>query len=61
MDEALPSVLYEVTGSFPEYSRWVAHDNTVPLEILERLAEADDMTRQVSRKNESSRIHYLNV
>lgn len=55
MDEAPLSVWYEVIEKFPEYSRWVAHNKTVPLEVLERLAEADDMTKQfVARKRKLS-------
>jgi hypothetical protein len=55
IDEAPLSVWYEVIDNHPEYGKWVAHNKTVPLEILERLAQSDDITRQfVARKRKLS-------
>jgi CRISPR/Cas system-associated protein Cas10 (large subunit of type III CRISPR-Cas system) len=38
-DEAPLSVWLDVIGRFPEMKEWVAHNKTVPLEILDLLAE----------------------
>lgn len=55
MDEAPLSVWLEIIDKHPEYGKWVAHNKTAPLEVLERLAHSDDMTRQfVARKRKLS-------
>lgn len=46
MEEAPMLVWLEIIEKHPEYGRWVAHNKTVPLEILEILSTMDDMTKQ---------------
>lgn len=38
-DEASIEVWIEVIERYPEYRKWVAHNKTVPLEILVKLCE----------------------
>lgn len=45
MEEAPTAVWREVINYYPDYRRWVAHNKTVPLEILEELCEYDADTR----------------
>ena len=45
-EEAPISVWHEVIDHYPNHSRWVAHNKTVPVEILERLANSDELTRE---------------
>jgi hypothetical protein len=45
MEEAPISVWRDVISEFPEYRPWVAHNKTIPLEILEALCEFDARTR----------------
>lgn len=41
-DEASLSVWYEVIRAYPEMRQWVAHNKTVPLLVLEKLASDSD-------------------
>lgn len=41
-DEAPISVWFDVVNRYPEMREWVAHNRTVPLEVLERLAVDED-------------------
>jgi hypothetical protein len=52
-EEAPLHVWHEVVQRFPEYRKWVAHNKTVPIEILEALADdPDDRVRHmVAMKN----------
>lgn len=55
MEEAPVAVWHEVIESFPDHRRWVAHNKTVPVEILEVLCEFDASTRWfVARKRKLS-------
>lgn len=45
MEEAPIAVWHEVIEKFPDHRRWVAHNKTVPVEILEMLCELDASTR----------------
>ncbi|KML70783.1 hypothetical protein [Pectobacterium peruviense] len=45
MEEAPLDVWLDVLKKYPSYGRWVAHNKTVPLEILEALCAFDEMTR----------------
>lgn len=40
-DEASAEVWNEVIERYPEYRKWVAHNKTVPVEILAKLVEYD--------------------
>lgn len=42
IEDAPPTVWQEVLDRFPEYRRWVAHNKTVPIEILQILAKDPD-------------------
>ncbi len=46
MEEAPISVWRAVIKSYPDYMRWVVHNKTVPLEILEELCAADSESRR---------------
>lgn len=52
-DEAPLDVWLEVIDKYPDYREWVAHNKTVPIEILEILADdPDDQVRSaVACKN----------
>ena len=51
MEEAPVAVWREVIERFPDHRRWVAHNKTVPVEILEVLCDFDASTRWfVARK-----------
>lgn len=55
MEEAPVSVWHEVIEKYPEYRQWVAHNKTVPLEILEELCAFDtDVRRFVATKRKLS-------
>lgn len=54
MEEAPISVWREVIEKFPEYRRWVAHNKTVPVEILEELCVFDDVRYFVASKRKLS-------
>lgn len=55
MEEAPVAVWLEVIEKFPDHRRWVAHNKTVPVEILEVLCELDASTRWfVARKRKLS-------
>jgi hypothetical protein len=55
MEEAPIAVWREVIENFPDHRRWVAHNKTVPVEILEVLCEFDASTRWfVARKRKLS-------
>ena len=55
MEEAPVAVWHEVIEKFPDHRRWVAHNKTVPIEILEVLCEFDASTRWfVARKRKLS-------
>jgi hypothetical protein len=41
MEEAPISVWRAVIKGYPDYMRWVVHNKTVPLEILEELCSSD--------------------
>ncbi|UZJ59568.1 hypothetical protein OKW98_23985 [Pseudomonas sp. KU26590] len=45
MEEAPIAVWRDVIERFPDHRRWVAHNKTVPVEILEVLCEFDASTR----------------
>lgn len=45
MEEAPVAVWREVIERFPDHRRWVAHNKTVPVEILEELCRFDVDTR----------------
>jgi hypothetical protein len=45
-DEAPISVWREVIKKYPDYRRWVSHNKSVPLEILEELCQFDSTIRQ---------------
>jgi hypothetical protein len=56
MEEAPISVWREVIKNYPDYMRWVVHNKTVPLEILEELCSADPESRRfVASKRKLSR------
>lgn len=44
--EAPISVWREVIKHYPDYRRWVSHNKSVPLEILEELCQFDSTIRQ---------------
>jgi hypothetical protein len=44
-EEAPNEVWLEVISSYPDYRKWVAHNKTVPIEILEHLCEFDAEVR----------------
>lgn len=55
MEEAPISVWREIIIKHPNYRRWVSHNKTVPLEILEELCIFDSTIRQsVARKRKLS-------
>ncbi len=55
MEEAPIAVWREVIEKFPDHRRWVAHNKTVPVEILEMLCVFDASTRWfVARKRKLS-------
>lgn len=55
MEEAPISVWREIIINYPNYRRWVSHNKTVPLEILEELCIFDSTIRQsVARKRKLS-------
>ncbi len=45
MEEAPIAVWRDVIERFPDHRRWVAHNKTVPVEILEELCEFDSDVR----------------
>lgn len=45
-EEAPTSVWRDVIKNYPNYRRWVSHNKTVPLEILEELCQFDSTVRQ---------------
>ncbi|PHX40753.1 hypothetical protein AO263_16255 [Pseudomonas sp. NZIPFR-PS5] len=45
-EEAQISVWRDVIKNYPNYRRWVSHNKTVPLEILEELCQFDSTVRQ---------------
>lgn len=45
MEEAPLDVWFDVLKKYPGYGKWVAHNKTVPLEILETLCSFDEITR----------------
>lgn len=45
-EEAPISVWRDVIKKYPNYRRWVAHNKSVPLEILEELCQFDSTVRQ---------------
>jgi hypothetical protein len=45
MDEAPESVWLEVVQAYPEMRRWVAHNKTVPMSVLDLLADQDEDVR----------------
>ncbi|WP_338523666.1 hypothetical protein NUH87_28740 [Pseudomonas batumici] len=47
MEEAPISVWREVIERYPDYRKWVAHNKTVPLEILEELCAFDISVRRL--------------
>jgi Leucine rich repeat variant len=49
-------VWYEVIDRFPDMRFWVAHNKTIPLEILERLrTDPDDKVQEMVRRKRSWR------
>ena len=55
MEEAPISVWRAVLKSYPDYMRWVVHNKTVPLEILEELCSTDfESKRFVASKRKLS-------
>jgi hypothetical protein len=51
MEEAPVSVWHEVISEYPDYRKWVAHNKTVPLEILEELCVfSSDVRRFIASK-----------
>ncbi|NML31665.1 hypothetical protein [Paraburkholderia antibiotica] len=54
-DEAPVSVWKDVIDRFPEYRKWVAHNKTVPLEILTLLCQFEpDVRRFIAVKRKLS-------
>lgn len=55
-DEALTEVWYTLIRDYPEMRSWVAHNKTVPLEVLELLAtdESTDVRSTVAMKRKLS-------
>ena len=45
MDEAPLAVWRDIISRYPEHRRWVVHNKSVPLEILEELSAGDAMVR----------------
>jgi len=41
MDDADISIWRDIIERYPNYRKWVAHNKTVPIEILEELCECD--------------------
>ncbi|MDN3222570.1 MULTISPECIES: hypothetical protein [Pseudomonas] len=55
MEEAPISVWREVISEYPDYRKWVAHNKTVPLEILEELCVfSSDVRRFIASKRKLS-------
>ncbi|WP_178128983.1 hypothetical protein [Pseudomonas sp. ANT_J12] len=55
MEEAPVSVWREVISEYPDYRKWVAHNKTVPLEILEELCVfSSDVRRFIASKRKLS-------
>ena len=55
LEEAPISVWREVIQKYPDYSRWVVHNKTVPVEILEELCVVDTDSRPfIARKRKLS-------
>ena len=55
MEEAPVAVWHDVIERFPDHRRWIAHNKTVPVEILEVLCDFDASTRWfVARKRKLS-------
>jgi hypothetical protein len=42
-DEALLQVWMDIIINYPDYKKWVAHNKTTPLEILEELSKCSDV------------------
>lgn len=62
MEEAPCSVWREVIKKYPEYLRWVVHNKTVPLEILEELCVVDADSRPIiARKRKLSTALFENL
>ena len=51
-DSAELEIWYEVIRKYPEFKEWVIHNKTIPIEILELLAEDKDprVRSEVARK-----------
>lgn len=55
-DEASVSVWRDVIARFPDYRKWVAHNKTVPVEILAELCQCEaEVRRFVAVKRKLSR------
>ncbi len=62
MEEAPSSVWREVIKKYPDYLRWVVHNKTVPLEILEELCVVDAASRPfIARKRKLSTALFENL
>ncbi|OQS36489.1 hypothetical protein [Chromobacterium haemolyticum] len=60
-EEAPNHVWIDIINRFPEYQKWVAHNKTVPLEILEELCKHGPETRQfvATKRKLSKELFYL--
>lgn len=62
LEEAPISVWREVIQKYPDYSRWVVHNKTVPLDVLEELCAVDaDRRRFIARKRKLSIALFENL
>lgn len=62
MEEAPISVWRAVIKNYPDYMRWVVHNKTVPLEILEELCFADPESRRfVASKRKLSQTLFVSL
>lgn len=61
-EEAAPGVWDDVIRDYPDARVWVAHNKTVPVEILERLAvDADPRVRHMVAAKRKSPPHILDA
>lgn len=47
LEEAPISVWLDIIDKYPDYRGWVAHNKTIPIEILDKLSNYDEDTRVI--------------